>query len=381
MYTQERYIGICRYMFLIGGTLGTLSKIPVYSYAPFILLSLIVIINSQVRIAYLKGKPVILSIIIEAVLLFYLSYHFGGFTYFIAFSGMTDACMLLEGESYTLSAFLGIGLAYLTYRMYPVEWTAVILAFYIILFLFLLQLKKEMVIRTDTEALYDRIRKYTYELEAARSRLLDYSRQVESVAQLEERNRISRELHDSIGHSLTGILMQVDACIQIIQVDRDKGLEILKSVYQNINTSIEVVRQTVRKLRPAEYRTNLEALNGLIEKFKADTGVNVEFKLDGTPFDILPSIETVIYRNTQEAMTNAVRHGHAKNIAVHLLYKRNAVELTISNDGQSAGTIRKGFGLSGIEERMGLIGGTVSFRGENGFIVHMSIPVNVQQAG
>lgn len=374
MFTQEKYIMLFRYIILVGAITGTLFKIPVSSYAAFILISLVIIINSQVRIVYLRNKAAAFSIILEVAFVLYISFQYGGFVYLVLFASMADSCMMFKEESYTLSLFTGIGLTYLLYKFNPIEWVVIVLAFYIMAFLLFQQLRKEFEIRQDTEILYDKIRRYTYELEAARSRLLDYSKQVEKVAQLEERNRISRELHDSIGHSLTGILMQVDACIQVMQVNKEKGLEILQSVYDNINKSIEVVRQTVRELRPSDYRTNLGALTELIDKFKENTGVNVELNISGTPYKMLPSIETVLYRNAQEALTNAVRHGHARNITAHLLFKTDTIEFTISNDGESAGEINKGFGLSGMEERIGLIGGTVSFCGKNGFTVYMSIP-------
>jgi signal transduction histidine kinase len=354
--------------------LGTLIKIPGASYPVFIVLSLVLIVNSRIRIAYLKDRLVVLSIIAEGCLAAYMSMSCQGFVYLVFFSTMADACMLLKDESYTLSGFLGIGIIYSVYNMYSLEWVVIIFAFYLMSLLLILQLRKELGIRTDTEALYDQIRKYTYELEAARSRLLDYSKQVEKNAQLEERNRISRELHDSIGHSLTGILMQVDACIQVMEVNKDKGIEILKSVYENIGKSIDVVRQTVRKMRPVEYKTSIDAINGLIGKFKKDTGINVNFNISGAPYEVLPSIETVLYRNIQEALTNAVRHGKPQNIGIDIAYGMENIELTISNDGKSPGVIKKGFGLSGMEERVALTGGTVEFSGDNGFKIHMVIP-------
>lgn len=374
MYAQQKYVMAFRYIFLVLPVLGTLLELPGASYPVFIVLSLVLILNSRLRIAYFKDKLIIFSIIAEGCLAVYVSVSFHGFVYLVLFSSMADACMLFKQESYTLSAFLGIGLIYSLYNIYPLEWGITISGFYIMALLLILELKKELAIRTDTEALYDKIRRYTYELEEARARLLDYSKQVERNAQLEERNRISRELHDSIGHSLTGILMQVDACIQVMEVNKEKGIEMLRSVYENINKSIEIVRQTVRKMRPVEYKTSIDAINSLIRNFEKDTGVNIDFNITGIPCEMLPSIETAIYRNIQEALTNAVRHGRSQNVGIDMAFGGDNIELTISNDGKSPGVIQKGFGLSGIEERVALLGGTVEFSGENGFKINMVIP-------
>jgi signal transduction histidine kinase len=225
------------------------------------------------------------------------------------------------------------------------------------------------------EGLYEQLRRSNYELDAARSRLLDYSKQIEKITKLEERNRISRELHDSIGHNLTGILLQVDAAKQVMEVDRDRGMEILESVYKTINTSIEAVRQTVREIRPSKYQTHKASILELINRFTMDTGVNVEYKTSGIPYELFPSIEMVLYRNIQEALTNSVRHGGATNILVHIIYKNECTEAVISDNGTGCKEIKKGLGISGMEERLEIIGGSIKYEIENGFSIHMYIPI------
>lgn len=368
------YINVTRYIFLIIPMLGELYKIAPNQYGKFMVLYLIIFLNSQLRRLNLNYNVKLFSYILEPMLILYISHLYSGFCYIIIFSTIIDACINLKKEIYPYAVFTGVILIYLIKNTYSIELVLMICMFYITLLLILLQLQKELAIMEDTDILYDKIRKYAYELERARARLIDYSNQVEKVAQLEERNRISRELHDSIGHSLTGVLMQVDACIQIMNVNREKGMQLLESIYKNINNSIETVRQTVQKLRPIGYRTNLEALRELISKFKTDTGVNIELQINGEALGSYPAAETVIYHNVQEAITNSVRHSRCKNIDIMLSYSEQYIEVFISDDGAGTSDLKKGFGIKGIEERVNLIGGTVSFSWNKGFHIHMTIP-------
>ncbi|WP_026884011.1 sensor histidine kinase [Clostridium akagii] len=369
------YINLTKYIFLILPALYNLYKIPMNQYGNFIFIFLIIFLNSQLRSLNINNNVKLISFILEPLLVLYISNLYFGFSFIIIFSTIIDASLKLKRKIYPYLLLTGIILIYLVKISCSTEWVVIITIFYIAIFLLLLELRKALVISKDTQVLYDQIRKYSYELEGAKTRLIDYSKQVEKVSQLEERTRISRELHDSIGHSLTGVLMQVDACIQIMNVNKEKGIELLNSVYKNINKSIETVKETVHKLYPIGYKTNLESLRDLINKFKLETGTTMEFVIDGNAFEIPPAVETVIYSNVQEAITNSVRYSYSNNISIKLLYNPQYIEIFISDDGVGAKDLKKGFGITGIEERITLIGGTVSFSGNNGFHIHMVIPI------
>jgi signal transduction histidine kinase len=375
MNKSKPCIAAARYLFLAAGIFGTLLTLPLSKYPVFILISLLLLINSQFRAVYLRRYPFIMSIFLEIISVALIFHLYGGYIYLVLFSSLIDITLLLDYEAYFIGFLAYVILTYTAISSNNISAAFIIILFYAAEFLFLIQLKKELSIRTDTEVLYDQLRKNNYELETAKSRLIDYSKQVEKIAQLEERNRISREIHDSIGHNLTGALMQVDACIHIMEVNKDKGMELLHRVYSNINQSIEMVRQTVKELRPVYYENYSTALNNLIEKFKNDTGVNVYLNTLGIPYKLFPSIETALYRNIQEAMTNSVRHGMSKNIYMDLIYKPGTFELVIKDDGIGAGKYKKGFGISGMEERLSLIGGKMTIEAENGFEITMIIPV------
>ena len=371
----NNHINVYRYLILAVGLGGTLLKISSNIYPLFILSSLLFIVNSQFRLTINKQDFFIMSIILDVAIFFYMFLAFSGYSYFLLILTIIDIMLKLKSEGYLLSFIVSISYIYSVITTNTIETSFPLIMLYTIILLLLLHLRKELSLKTNVEGLYEQLRRSNYELDAARSRLLDYSKQIEKITKLEERNRISRELHDSIGHNLTGILMQVDAAKQVMEVDSEKGMKILESVYKNINTSIEAVRQTVREIRPSKYQTHKASILELINRFTMDTGANVEYKTSGIPYELFPSIEMVLYRNIQEALTNAVRHGSATNILVHIIYKNECTEVVILDNGTGCKEIKKGFGISGMEERLEIIGGSIKYEIENGFSIHMYIPI------
>jgi signal transduction histidine kinase len=322
----------------------------------------------------LKGHIFILSVFLEVVLTLYLSISFSGYFFIILFATLSDAILGLRDEGILLFLIIGAALLFVTFNHLEEEVFYMIILFFICLLLYLIQIKKELENRSDAEILYDRIRKANYELEGARERLMDYSKQVEKVSQLEERNRISRELHDSIGHDLTGIFMQLDAAINVIENDKDKGYGLLKSARQNVSNSIENVRKAVRAIAPVTAIDSMKLLMELIEKFAEDTGIEVHWSTSGAFYKLYPSEETTLYKNTREALTNSARHGHAKNIDLSLEYQPDKIIYTIEDDGAGTKSLKKGFGLNGMEERIELVGGSIEYSSDKGFRITMVIP-------
>lgn len=369
----NNYVNAYRYLILLGTITGTFLIIPPMLYPMFTFASLIFIVNTQLRITFFKHVFYLISILGDVLIFYYMYFNFTGYTYFLLILTLVDIMLKVKSEAYILSSIIIISYVYCVIVDNPIKMSIILIMFCLVVFFILVHLRKELSLKTSVEELYEQLRRSNYELEAARTRLFDYSRQIEKITKLEERNRISRELHDSIGHNLTGILMQVDAAKQIIEFDKDKGLEILESAYKNINSSIEAVRQTVRDIRPSEYQTHKSSVMEMINRFSKDTGVNVEYKTSGIPYELFPSTEMVLYRNIQEALTNAVRHGGATKVTVHIIFKQECIEAVISNNGTSCGEIRKGLGLSGMEERLEIIGGSIKYETENGFTIHMII--------
>ncbi len=369
-----KYQRLFRYLIIISTVLFTIFITTKTQYPQFTFLVLLFVLNVELR-SYIKHKNLVLvSLFLDCALVLYMCINFTVYNALFLLVTLEYVLLKLNDEMYHL--FIITTLVYLyTLRHSPSYEIGILMIFiYVMISLLIVYLRKELLIKANVENLYDEIRRNHYELDRARNRLKEYSKQVEKVTVLEERNRISRELHDSLGHHLTGVLLQLDSGIQMMDVNKDKGMEIIKSAYQNVNDGIESVRNIVRKVRPVEYQSHQKSVKDLIDEFVRKTETFVQYKVSGNPYELYPSIETVIYRNIQEALTNAVRHGKATHILVHMIYKQNGVEVLIEDNGVGCKELNKGMGLTGIEERLDIIDGRIHYKTDGGFGLHMVIP-------
>ena len=199
----------------------------------------------------------------------------------------------------------------------------------------------------------------------------------ERLAEIRERNRIAREIHDTLGHTLTGLAAGIDACIALAGDDKPalrNQLDLLSKVSRN---GIKDIRMSVSSLRPdAPERLNLKnAIEELVENTKRVAGVNIKLDCDIINLKFDEDEEMAIYRIVQESLTNAIRHGKAKNIDVSIKKNYGSINLLICDDGIGCEKIEAGFGLRHIRERVNMLKGQVNFSSEEGFKVEAMIPI------
>lgn len=202
-------------------------------------------------------------------------------------------------------------------------------------------------------------------------------RRSREVAILEERNRVAREIHDTLAQGFAGILVQLQAAERLSLKHPEKARRSLQEAQDLARESLQEARRSVLNLRPTVLE-NLpldQALAQQIRRFGAEYRLKANFILEGYPSPLNPEIEQHLYRITQEALTNVARHAQAKKVIVALIFTPQAVTLTIRDDGiglnghapgsaQANGgdsAARQGFGLVSIQQRAGLMHGQVAF--------------------
>ena len=195
------------------------------------------------------------------------------------------------------------------------------------------------------------------------------------LAEIKERNRIAREIHDTLGHTLTGLAAGIDACIALAGDDKTplrNQLDLLSRVSRN---GIKDIRMSVSSLRPdAPERLNLKnAIEELVENTIKIANVNIAFNCDTSELKF--DEDVAIYRIVQEGLTNAIRHGNAKNIDVSIKKSYGSIGLLICDDGVGCENIEAGFGLRHIRERVNMLKGQVNFSSDNGFRVEAMLPI------
>lgn len=224
---------------------------------------------------------------------------------------------------------------------------------------------------------FDEVSHLYEELRDANEQLKEYASMAEKMAQTRERNRLAREIHDTLGHTLTGISAGLDACLATIDTAPEqtkKQLEILGGVTRK---GIKEVRQSVNELRPdALTRLNLKnAIESMVKEMNAVADAQIDFSCNMDEFCFDADEETAIYRVIQEGITNALRHGCASKIMITVRRQEDDIYILIVDNGMGCENIKHGFGTKHILERIGMLGGTVSFDGSNGFTIDAKIPI------
>lgn len=225
------------------------------------------------------------------------------------------------------------------------------------------------------------VERLAQEISEANSKLREYAAQVEELATSAERSRVAREIHDSLGHYLTGINIQLEAARAVFESERERSLDGMRKAQLLTQEGLAEVRRSVAALRgsPTENRTLAEALKALAEECRT-AGIETEVTVDGEPRELSPQNELSLYRAAQEGLTNVRRHAHAAHARLALDYRdERFVRLSIQDDGVGGSlseSSESGFGLLGVRERAQLLGGEVRIRtaaGE-GFTLELEFP-------
>jgi signal transduction histidine kinase len=216
------------------------------------------------------------------------------------------------------------------------------------------------------------------ELAEANQQLRDHASQVEELARTKERNRLAREIHDSLGHYLTVVNVQIGAARAVLEHDRARALDHLSKAQALTQEGLAEVRHSVAALRasPTESRPLPEALAKLVAQWNA-AGLGAKLTVSGTVRALTPQTNLTLYRATQEALTNVAKHADASKVEVQLRYRVNGgIHLSVSDNGAGSDNSEGGFGLLGVRERVQLLKGSVqvSTSAGGGFTLEVEIP-------
>ena len=208
--------------------------------------------------------------------------------------------------------------------------------------------------------------------------LLETREKLERVAIIEERNRIARDLHDTIGHSMTGTIMGLDMVEVLMDEDLPKAKGMIEHLKDNARDNLVQVRQVVNTLDPNQnVSKGLDSINELIDSYSFKSNVDINFKVKGNIIKLNPAINIVLYRTIQEGLTNAIRHSECSKIDINLEFYNTHIDLKIKDDGIGSNNTGQGYGLQSMEDRVLSIGGNILFLPDEGFEILINIPLEV----
>lgn len=219
-----------------------------------------------------------------------------------------------------------------------------------------------------TKELYD-------ELLEAHNQLQVYTDEIKELSQLEARTMIARDLHDTLGHELTGLIMQMEMADSYYEKgDEVEGHKLLSASKKSARESLTRVRRIVETLKSnEEVKAANSTLEGLMDEFSEKTGLHIDYIHKGS-HTLKPERSLVLYRVVQESLTNAVRHGKASRVKVIMIYGSEGIDFQIEDNGVGSNGVVYNNGLKGMHDRLLEVGGSLFVEGKPVFKVWGRLP-------
>ncbi|QQZ10242.1 sensor histidine kinase [Heyndrickxia vini] len=225
------------------------------------------------------------------------------------------------------------------------------------------------------ESQMDQMRKNIQKLTKHLNENKEYIRQSEYTVKLEERNRISQEIHDKIGHSMTGALIQMEAAKRLIELDKEKAAELLQNAINISKEGIENIRMTLKNMKPPTEQVGIHRMRLFIDEFSTKHDLNTTLTHNGNLDTISPIQWKVIHENVTEALTNTMKYSDASQVSVDIKVLNKLIRVEVKDNGKGADKIKKGLGIIGMEERTASINGKIIVDSTHGFSVTTLLPI------
>lgn len=206
---------------------------------------------------------------------------------------------------------------------------------------------------------------------------LDYENHIRYLSRLEERNKLSQEIHDKIGHSLSGSIIQLEAAKLFLVKDNKKSEEIIERVINILRDGTESIRSSLKNIKPAQEQMGINRLKTLLEEFFVNNNIKTTL-VHSENLELISVVQwKVIYENVSEALTNSLKYSKASIISVNIQVLAKFVKAEIKDNGIGANNIKKSIGIIGMEERCSSIDGKIIIDGSKGFSIINLLPLDI----
>lgn len=217
-------------------------------------------------------------------------------------------------------------------------------------------------------------RKLIYNLQSKIAEELDIQEQILYTARLEERNNISSRLHDKIGHTISGTLLQLEASKFILDNDKEKGLSMLESCIENLRKGMDEIRMTLRNIKPAEEELGINRIRKILDEKIKGTEIKGKVNYIGNLDKISASLWMAFMHIITELTTNSIKYSNGDLIEIKIEILNKFIKLEVKDNGLGCEKIKKGIGLRNIEESVSNLNGKIIINNEDGFDVIILIP-------
>ena len=239
-------------------------------------------------------------------------------------------------------------------------------------------LKNTQALSRERKELFEQLQQASTNLVETNLLLQKHIVESEEQAKVAERARISRELHDTIGYTLMNIIATLKASQELSKTDLAEMREFMSRSIEQAQKGLVDTRAALRAMRVATSQPQplVALVNRLVSAFN-DTHIDIRAVYSNVAWSFGEEIDSTIFHIVQEGITNAIRHGNATEIAVHLSFDGERIGVTLSDNGSGSAVITEGIGLEGIRTRLALVSGGVTARNvAGGFQLYAWIPAN-----
>lgn len=216
----------------------------------------------------------------------------------------------------------------------------------------------------------DQERRLRHELEYTKNRLLQSQDEIEFLTEVKERNRIAREIHDSVGHGIAGVLFHLQAAAKLLDKDQEKSRDMLTESIGKLSETLELTRDTVYNLE-SDVTIGINQIKDLLESYDY---CPVNFNYSGNFNQLSPKYLMLLKNIIRESLTNASKHSHATQIDISLEMNDHFIRYAYSDNGTGGEVKRFGMGLRNMKEQIENVSGTIVVDGSDGFRITCNVP-------
>lgn len=355
----------------------------------------IFIISHFIQMANVREKTRILCSSIDFIIITGFGFLFAesGYLYLIFFGILSTTVFILYDQKKLLSLFSGLFIAVwimISLRIYLQTGgfslsSNIVNGMFVFYGAFVGSLIRNFHHAKETISLqYGQLNESHEALQAAHRQLGEYAEQVEQLTAIRERNEIAREIHDTVGHKMTALVVQLQVAREMAERDAERAKEVIALCEQLTRDSLHELRVSVRTLKEDDRGISFhKVLQELLDEFSTMTLMETRLLVKGESSSIPKSLEPTIKRVIQEGLTNAKKHGNADVCLVEIFVTEKEVRLTIKDNGIGQKNIHPNFGLINMKERVAEHGGSFaieSVEGE-GFGIYIALPFQQKEVG
>ena len=215
------------------------------------------------------------------------------------------------------------------------------------------------------------------ELEYKNKKLEENQKQLENMAVIKERNRIAHDIHDTVGHTLTTVLVGIEAAKRLIDHDPELSKEKLSLSQEQVRKGLNNIKHSIKDIKEDDAIIDFDrAIQNLIHETQQQTDITIESQVSVTD-QINQTKQKVILRALQEGLTNGIKHGQSTYFKFNLIENQGYVHFDLEDNGKGSKETDIGHGLKFMKDRVEELGGTLSANAkpDTGFILSIKIPI------